>query len=94
MFVDAGCQGRIFDSGGFTNTELYKKLEVQNLTSSSAGPFRRERKKCSVLAYWRPNFSFKRESHESLFGTTLKGLKRRYFQLQDLQSPRSWRKCI
>jgi hypothetical protein len=24
MFVDAGCQGRIADSGVFTNTELYK----------------------------------------------------------------------
>jgi hypothetical protein len=31
MFVDAGCQGRISDSGVFTNTELYKKLEAKNL---------------------------------------------------------------
>ena len=50
MFVDAGCQGRIFDSGVFTNTELYKKLETKTL-SSSAGPSKRERKKCSILFY-------------------------------------------
>jgi hypothetical protein len=31
MFVDAGCQGRISDSGVFTNTELYKKLETKTL---------------------------------------------------------------
>jgi len=31
MFVDTGCQGRISDSGVFTNTELYKKLETRNL---------------------------------------------------------------
>jgi len=28
MFVDVGCQGRISDSGVFTNTELCKKLET------------------------------------------------------------------
>jgi hypothetical protein len=31
MFVDAGCQGRISDSGVFTNTELHKKLEAKTL---------------------------------------------------------------
>jgi hypothetical protein len=33
MFVDAGCQGRISDSGVSTNTELriYKKLETKTL---------------------------------------------------------------
>jgi hypothetical protein len=31
MFVDAGCQGGISDSGVFTNTELYKKLETKTL---------------------------------------------------------------
>ena len=31
MFVDAGCQGRISDSGVFTNTELCKKLETKTL---------------------------------------------------------------
>jgi hypothetical protein len=31
MFVDAGCQGRISDSCVFTNTELYKKLEIKIL---------------------------------------------------------------
>jgi hypothetical protein len=29
MSVDVGCQGRISDSGVFTNTELYKKLETK-----------------------------------------------------------------
>jgi hypothetical protein len=53
MFVDAGCQGRISDSGAFTNTELYKKLETKTLMSSSASPFKRERKKCSILFYWK-----------------------------------------
>jgi hypothetical protein len=31
LFVDAGCQGRISDSGVFSNTELYKKLETKTL---------------------------------------------------------------
>jgi hypothetical protein len=30
MFVDAGCQGRICNSGVLTNTELYKKLETKS----------------------------------------------------------------
>jgi hypothetical protein len=30
-FVDAGCQGRISDSGVFTNTELHKTLETKTL---------------------------------------------------------------
>jgi hypothetical protein len=28
-FVDTRCQGRISDSGVFTNTEVYKKLETK-----------------------------------------------------------------
>jgi len=51
MFVDAGCQGRISDSGVFTNTELYKKLETKTLMSSSGSSFKRERKKCSILFF-------------------------------------------
>jgi hypothetical protein len=31
IFVDAECQGRISDSGVFTNTELYTKLEARTL---------------------------------------------------------------
>jgi hypothetical protein len=31
LFVNAGCQGRISDSGVFTKTELYKKLETKTL---------------------------------------------------------------
>ena len=31
MFVDVGYQGRISDSGVFTNPELYKKLETKTL---------------------------------------------------------------
>jgi len=31
MFVDAGCQGGVSDSGDFTNSELYKKLETKTL---------------------------------------------------------------
>jgi len=53
MFVDAGCQGRISDSGVFTNTELHKKTRNKNLMSSSAGSFKRERKKCSILFHLR-----------------------------------------
>ena len=53
MFVDAGCQGRISDSGVFMNTEIYKKTRSKNPMSSSASPFKRERKKCSILFYWR-----------------------------------------
>ena len=76
MFVDAGCRGRVSDSAVFTNTELHKKLENKNLISSSAGSFKRERKKCSILFfYWRWSFSFKRESHESLSGQRPKDSK-------------------
>jgi len=50
MFVDVGCQGRISDSGVFTNTELHKKLETKTL-SSPTGSFKRERKKCSILFF-------------------------------------------
>ena len=31
MSLDKGCQGRISDSGVFTNTELYKKLDTKTL---------------------------------------------------------------
>jgi len=51
MFVGAGCQGRISDSGVFTNTELYKKNRNKNLMSFSAGPSKREIKKCSILFF-------------------------------------------
>ena len=30
-FVNAGCQGRIFDRGGFTKTQLYINLETKTL---------------------------------------------------------------
>ena len=53
MFVDVGCQGRISDSGVFTNTELHKKLETKKLMSSSAVSFKWERRKFSILCYWR-----------------------------------------
>jgi len=53
MFVNAGCQGRISDIGVFTNTELYKKTRNKILMSSSAGPSKREIKKCPILFYWR-----------------------------------------
>jgi len=62
--------------------------------SSSVGPFKWERKKCSIFFYWRWSISFQRESHEGLSGTTSEGLKRTDFHLQDLQSPQSCRKCI
>ena len=39
MLIDAGCQGRISDSGVFTNTELYKKTRNKNLMSSPVGSF-------------------------------------------------------
>jgi len=95
MFVDAGCQGRISDSGVFTNTELYKKLETKTLCLRQPVPLSGREKKCSILFfYWRWSFSFKREYHESLSGTTSKGFKRTNFQSQDLQSPKSCRKCI
>ena len=32
MFVNAGCQGGISDSGVFTNTELYKKKKLAALS--------------------------------------------------------------
>ena len=47
MFVDAGCQGRISDSGVFTNTELYKKLETKTLCLPQPAPLN-GRKKCSI----------------------------------------------
>jgi len=44
-FVDAGCQGRISDSGVFTNTELYKKLETKNLCLPQPVPLNGREKK-------------------------------------------------
>ena len=89
MFVDAGCPGRISDSGVFTNTELYKKLEAKTLCLPQPVPLNGREK--SVPHFL---FSFKRESHESLSATTSKGLKRTNFQLQELQSPKNCRKYI
>ena len=84
MFVDVGCPGRISDSGVFTNTELYKKLETKTLCLLQPVPLNGREKSVACFFYWRLSFSFKRESHESLSGTTSKGLKRTNFQLQDL----------
>jgi len=94
MFVDAGCQGRISDSGVFTNTELYKKLEAKTLCLPQPVPLNGREKSFPYFFYWRLSFSFKRETHVSLSGNTSKGLKRTNFQLQDLQSPKSCRKCV
>ena len=94
MFVDVGCQRRISDSGVFTNTEIYKKLETKNLRLPQPVPLNGREKSVTYFFYWRLSFSFKRESHESLSGTTSKRLKRTNFQLQDLQSPKSCGKCI
>jgi len=53
MFVDAGCQGRISESGVFTNTELYKKLDAKTLCLPQPVPLNGREKKCSILFYWR-----------------------------------------
>jgi hypothetical protein len=84
MFVDAGCQGRISDSGVFTNTELYKKLETKTFCLPQPVSFNgRERSG--------PCFFIGDEAFH--LGTTSKGVKRTNFQLQDLLSPQSCRKC-
>jgi len=51
MFVDVGCQGRISDSGVFTNTELYKKLETKISCLPQPGPLNGTEKK-SVLYFF------------------------------------------
>ena len=51
MFVNAGCQGRISDSGVFTNTELYKKLETKTLCLPQPVPLN-GREKCSILFFF------------------------------------------
>jgi hypothetical protein len=53
MFVDAGCQGRISDSGVFTNTELYKKLETKTLGLPQPVPLNGREIKCSKNFNWR-----------------------------------------
>jgi len=93
MFVDAGSQKRIYYSGVFTNTKLYKRLETKTLCLPQSVPLNGREKKCSIHFYGRLSFSFKRESHESSSGAS-KGLKKTNFQLQDLQCPKSYRKCI
>jgi hypothetical protein len=76
MFVDAGCQGRISDSGDFTNTELYKKLE----TKTSAFPFKRRRKKCSMLFFIEDEaFSLSENLMKVYPGQYPKGSKERIF---------------
>jgi len=52
MFVDAGCQGRISDSGVFMNTELYKKLETKTLRVPQPVPLN-GREKSVPYFYWR-----------------------------------------
>jgi len=49
VFVDVGCQGRISNSGDFTNTELYKKLGTRNLRLPQPVPLNGREKKCSTL---------------------------------------------
>ena len=86
--------GKNFWQGWFYENSAIYKPRNKNLRSSSASPFKWEREKCSILFYCRWCFSFKREAYESLSWTTSKRLKRTNFQLQDLQSPKSCRKCI
>jgi len=52
-FVGAGCQGRTSDSGVFTNTELYKRIETKTLCVRHPVPLNGREKKCSILFYWR-----------------------------------------
>jgi hypothetical protein len=53
MFVDVGCQGRISDSGVFTNTELYKKLETKTLCLPQSVPLNGREKSVPYFFYWR-----------------------------------------
>jgi hypothetical protein len=93
MFVDAECQGRISDRSVFANTELYKNLERKTICLPQPVPLNGREK--SVPYYFIEDEAFPlRESHECLSGTTSKGLKRTNFQLRNLQSPKSCRKCI
>ena len=52
-FVGAGCQGRTSDSGVFTNTELYKRIETKTLCVRHPVPLNGREKKCSIPFYWR-----------------------------------------
>jgi len=53
MFVDAGCQGRISDSGAVTNTELYKKLEAKTLCLPRLIHLNGKEKVLHTFFYWR-----------------------------------------
>jgi hypothetical protein len=53
MFVDAGCQGRISDSGVFTNTELYKKNSRETPCLPQPVPLNGREKNVPYLFYWR-----------------------------------------
>ena len=94
MFVDTGCQQRICDRGVFTNTELYKKLETKTLCHPQPVPSNGREKSVPYFFIGDEAFPLSEKSHEILSGTTSKGLKRMKFQLRDLQSSKSCRKCI
>ena len=79
MFVDVGCQGRMSDSGVFTNTELYKKLETKTLSLPQPVPLNGREK--SVPYFFIGDEAF--PLSESM-----------NFQLHYLQSTKSCRKCI
>ena len=87
MFVDAGCQGRISDSGVFTNTELYEKLETKTLRFPQPAPLYGRERSVPYFFYWRWSFFFKRESYESLSGTTSKWLKKNEFSITGSAEP-------
>ena len=65
-----------------------KKTRNKNRMSSSAVPLNGREKVLRAFFNWRWSFSVKRESHESLAGTTSKWLKRMSFQLQGCRARR------
>jgi hypothetical protein len=82
------------DSGASPNTELYKKLETKTLYLPQPVPLNGREKSAPYFFIGGEAFPLGENLMQVYPGQHPKGVKRTNFQLQDLQSPQSCRKCI
>jgi len=79
LFVDAGCQGRISDSGVLTNTELYKKLETKTSCFPQLVPLNRREKSVPYFFIGDEAFPLSENLMKVYPGQHPKGSKERIF---------------
>jgi len=79
MFVNVGCQGRISDSGVFTSTELYKKLETKALCLPQQVPLNGREKSVPYFFIGEEAFPLSENLMKVYPGQHPKGSKERIF---------------